>query len=161
MSCSLKLHKDNLEDLDIISKFSTIKDKSKLIKYGKATMNAYNEKHGMVDHIGNPFFVNYIGKGKEKVVFNKIFFEAIDQLENAVFFKENALKESVYKEENVVLENNDSIEYISDEEILSKLISMNIETENGQEEIEMTFGEAQDYIKSNLDAIEELKKCMS
>lgn len=99
MSCSLKLHKDNLEDLDIISKFSTIKDKSKLIKYGKATMNAYNEKHGMVDHLGNPFFVNYIGKGKEKVVFNKIFFEAIDQLENAVFFKENAISEAAFRKE--------------------------------------------------------------
>lgn len=119
MSCSLKLHKDNLESLDLISKFSTIKDKQKFLKYNTAVMAGYNNKHGMVDHLGNPFTVTYIGKGKEKVVFNRLFFEAIDQLENAVFFKENALREFAFREALEFKEQAENEDLIPTEESLS------------------------------------------
>jgi hypothetical protein len=100
MSCSLKEVKDGLVNLKIVSSYMEIKSMDKVLRFENSYIDAYTKKHGSLVELGSMFVFEDL-RGKTKLAFNKPFFEKMDQLENAVFFKKNALREG-FSEEEVV-----------------------------------------------------------
>jgi hypothetical protein len=112
MSCSLKEVKDGLVNLKIVSSYMEIKSMDKVLRFENSYIDAYTKKHGSLVELGSMFVFEDL-RGKTKLAFNKPFFEKMDQLENAVFFKKNALREGFSKEEVVSeLEIKEGVDFI-------------------------------------------------
>jgi hypothetical protein len=121
MSCSLKNSKLMLQEFGVISNFNEIIDEAGLQSFEENLMESIAED--VFDNaMGNPFFIERFSD-KSKLVFNRSFFNILDNVNNARVFKSRLINE--YKEEEIETDSPVSKENIQElKSIYDKIDSM-------------------------------------
>lgn len=110
MSCSLKNSKLMLQEFGVISNFNEIIDEAGLQSFEENLMESIAED--VFDNaMGNPFFIERF-PDKSKLVFNRSFFNILDNVNNAKVFKSRLLNE--YAEEADETDSSVSSEKVQD-----------------------------------------------